>query len=247
MSNATTLLQGVTEDHSSYNQKADSQTAYAVAFPQESGARCHSVWLSVDRVLATVLFTDIVGSTEKAAALGDRSWRHLLEAHDAIVRRNLTCFRGREVRTTGDGFLATFDVPTRGVRCACAIVDEIKPLGIEIRAGLHTGECDMMGDDVRGIAVYTGARVAALAGSGEILVSAMVKDLVSGSGLRFSDRGIQTLKGIPGEWRIFAAQREERDAGVFVEVGRADTDAQGKNRRLRAECAAQTCSEPCRR
>lgn len=130
----------------------------------------------------------------------------MLEAHRAIVRRNLTRFRGREVQTTGDGFLATFDVPACGVRCACAIVDEINPLGIELRAGLHTGECEMIGDDVNGIAVHTGARVAALAGSGEILVSGTVKDVVAGSGLRFSDRGIQSLKGIPGEWRIFAVQ-----------------------------------------
>jgi class 3 adenylate cyclase len=131
--------------------------------------------------------------------------------------------------TTGDGFLATFDAPARGVRCACAIVDQIKPLGIEIRAGLHTGECEMIGDDVKGIAVYTGARVAALAGSGEILVSGTVKDLVAGSGLRFSDRGIHSLKGIPGEWRIFAAEREERERGVLVEVERTDPDAQGSS------------------
>jgi class 3 adenylate cyclase len=229
MSNTTTLLYGVTEDYSSYNQNAASQSAGAQAFPREGSVRCHSVWLSVDRVLATVMFTDIVGSTEKAAALGDRSWRHLLEAHDAIVRRNLTRFRGRGVMTTGDGFLATFDAPARGVRCARAIVDQIKPLGIEIRAGLHTGECEMIGDDVKGIAVYTGARVAALAGSGEILVSGTVKDLVAGSGLRFSDRGIQSLKGIPGEWRIFAAEREERDTGLLVEVERADPDAQGSS------------------
>jgi class 3 adenylate cyclase len=227
MSNATTLLHGITEDHGSYNQNAASQTAGAQAFPREHSARCHSLWLSVDRILATILFTDIVGSTEKAAALGDRSWRQLLEAHHAIVRRNLMRFRGREVQTTGDGFLATFDVPARGVRCACAIVDEIKPLGIEIRAGLHTGECDIIGDDVNGIAVHTGARVAALARAGEILVSGTVKDLVAGSGLRFSDHGIQSLKGIPGEWRIFAAEREERDAGLLAEVGRVDTEAQG--------------------
>jgi class 3 adenylate cyclase len=235
MSNAMTLLQGVTEDHSSDNQNAAPQTAGAQAFPREGGARCCSLWLSVDRVLATVLFTDIVGSTEKAAALGDRGWRHLLEAHDAIVRRNLACFRGREVKTTGDGFLATFDIPARGVRCACAIVDEIKLLGIEIRAGLHTGECEMIGDDVNGIAVHTGARVAALAGSGEILVSGTVKDLVAGSGLRFSDRGIQSLKGIPGEWRIFAAQREERDAGLLLEVTRAGADLPAAPESLRKE------------
>jgi class 3 adenylate cyclase len=163
--------------------------------------------VAIDRVLATVLFTDIVGSTEKAAALGDQRWRDLLDNHHATIRRNLARFRGREVKTTGDGFLATFDGPARGVRCACAIAEEIRPFGIEIRAGLHTGECEMIGDDVGGIAVHIGARVAALAGTSEVLVSSTVKDLVAGSGLRFGDRGIQSLKGIPGEWRVFVAER----------------------------------------
>jgi len=158
----------------------------------------------VDRVLATVLFTDIVGSTEKAATLGDRRWRDLLDAHHATIRRNLARFRGHEVKTTGDGILATFDGPARGVRCACAIADEVRPLGIEIRAGLHTGECEMTDEDVGGIAVHIGARVAALAGAGEVLVSSTVKDLVAGSGLRFGDRGTQLLKGVPGEWHVFA-------------------------------------------
>ena len=142
--------------------------------------------VTVDRVLATVLFTDIVGSTEKAAALGDRRWRDLLDNHHATIRRNLARFRGHEVKTTGDGILATFDGPARGVRCACAIADEIRPLGIEVRAGLHTGECEMTDDDVGGIAVHIGARVAALAGAGEVLVSSTVKDLVAGSGLTAS-------------------------------------------------------------
>jgi pimeloyl-ACP methyl ester carboxylesterase/class 3 adenylate cyclase len=160
---------------------------------------------SADTVLATVLFTDIVGSTEKAASLGDRAWRDLLDDHHRVVRRNLDRFRGREVKTTGDGFLAVFDGPARGVRCACAIADEITPLGIEVRAGLHTGECEIMGDDdYSGLAVHIGARVAALAGPGEVFVSGTVKDLVAGSGLRFSDHGAQSLKGVPGEWRIFA-------------------------------------------
>ena len=163
--------------------------------------------VTVDRVLATVLFTDIVGSTEKAAALGDRRWRDLLDNHHATIRRNLARFRGHEIKTTGDGILATFDGPARGVRCACAIADEIRSLGIEVRAGLHTGECEMIGDDVGGIAVHIGARVAALAGAGEVLVSSTVKDLVAGSGLRFGDRGSQSLKGVPGEWRIFAVER----------------------------------------
>jgi pimeloyl-ACP methyl ester carboxylesterase/class 3 adenylate cyclase len=161
----------------------------------------------VDRVLATVLFTDIVGSTEKAAALGDRRWRDLLDNHHATIRRNLARFRGHEVKSTGDGILATFDGPARGVRCACAIADEIRPLGIEVRAGLHTGECEMMGEDVGGIAVHIGARVASLAGAGEVLVSSTVKDLVAGSGLRFGDRGSQSLKGVPGEWHIYAVER----------------------------------------
>ena len=160
-----------------------------------------------DRILATVLFTDIVGSTEKAAQLGDQLWRHLLDDHHAMIRHNLARFRGQEIKTTGDGFLATFDGPARGVRCACAIVEEIKSLGIDIRAGLHTGECEIMGDDVGGIAVHIGARVAALAGAGEVLVSSTVRDLVAGSGLRFDPRGSRSLKGIPGEWQVFAAGR----------------------------------------
>ncbi len=163
--------------------------------------------VAVDTMLATVLFTDIVGSTEKAASLGDRRWRDLLDNHHAAVRRNLDRFRGREVKTTGDGFLAAFDGPARGVRCACAIVDEIRSLGIEVRAGLHTGECEVMGDDYGGIAVHIGARVTALAGAGEVLVSSTVKDLVAGSGLLFSDQGSRSLKGVPGEWRIFAVNR----------------------------------------
>jgi class 3 adenylate cyclase len=163
--------------------------------------------VAADRVLATVLFTDIVGSTEKAATLGDRRWRDVLDNHHATIRANLSRFRGHEVKTTGDGILATFDGPARGVRCACAITDEIRPLGIEVRAGLHTGECEVMGDDVGGIAVHIGARVAALAGAGEVLVSSTVKDLVAGSGLRFGDRGSQSLKGVPGEWHIYAVER----------------------------------------
>jgi class 3 adenylate cyclase len=163
--------------------------------------------VAVDRVLATVLFTDIVGSTEKAAALGDHRWRDLLDNHHAAVRRTLSRFRGHEIKTTGDGVLATFDGPARGVRCACAIADEVKPLGIEVRAGLHTGECEMIDDDVGGIAVHIGARVAAIAGAGEVLVSSTVKDLVAGSGLRFGDHGSYSLKGVPGEWRIFAVER----------------------------------------
>jgi class 3 adenylate cyclase len=163
--------------------------------------------VEAERVLATVLFTDIVGSTERAATLGDQRWRDLLADHHAVVRRNLSRFRGREIKTTGDGFLAAFDGPARGIRCACSIADEIRRLGIEVRAGLHTGECEVMGDDYGGIAVHIGARVAALAGAGEVLVSSTVKDLVAGSGLRFIDFGARALKGLQGEWRIFAVDR----------------------------------------
>jgi pimeloyl-ACP methyl ester carboxylesterase len=158
----------------------------------------------VDRVLATVLFTDIVGSTERAAALGDRKWRELVEGYYLLARRELTRFRGREVDTAGDGFFASFDGPARAVRCAQAIAVGVRSLGIEIRAGLHTGECEVIGDKVGGIAVHIGARVASLARVGEVLVSSTVKDLVAGSGISFEDRGTQTLKGVPGEWRLFA-------------------------------------------
>ena len=157
-----------------------------------------------ERVLATVMFTDIVGASERAAGLGDRRWHDLLDSHHALIRRQLNHFRGREIDTAGDGFLATFDGPARAVRCASTISDGVRSLGIEVRAGLHTGECEMMGDKLAGIAVHIGSRVAALARPGEVLVSSTVKDLVAGSGLSFQDRGIQSLKGIPGEWRLFA-------------------------------------------
>jgi pimeloyl-ACP methyl ester carboxylesterase/class 3 adenylate cyclase len=160
-----------------------------------------------DRVLATVLFTDIVGSTEKAAALGDRRWRDLLDNHNATIRRNIARFRGRETNMIGDGFLIAFDGPARAVRCACAIADEIRPLGIDNCAGLHTGECEEIGENIGGIAVHIGARVAALAAPNQILVSSTVKDLVAGSGLGFVDHGQHSLKGVPGEWRVFAVER----------------------------------------
>jgi len=159
-----------------------------------------------DRVLATVLFTDIVGSTERAAELGDSRWTGLLEEYYGAARRELERFRGREIKTTGDGFLATFDGPARGVRCAQAMGGVASPLGLSIRAGLHTGECELMGDDVGGIAVHIGARVMAEAGPGEVLVSSTVKDLVAGSGLTFEDRGARQLKGVPDEWRLFAVE-----------------------------------------
>jgi class 3 adenylate cyclase len=157
-----------------------------------------------DRVLATVLFTDIVDSTRRAAEIGDRDWHALLDAHDAVVRAQLARFRGREVSTSGDSFLATFDGPQRAIRCALAIRDAVQALGIEVRAGLHTGECEIRGDDIGGIAVHIGARVSALAGPNDVLVSSTLRDLVIGSGLQFEDRGTHQLKGVPGEWHLFA-------------------------------------------
>ena len=156
-----------------------------------------------DRVLATVLFTDIVGSTEKAAQLGDAAWKELLERHDQMVRQMLGRYRGQEVNTTGDGFLATFDGPARGVRCAQAIAEAVPPLGLEIRAGVHTGEIELVGDGVQGIAVHIGARVGALAGPSEVLVSHTVKDLVAGSGLTFEDAGEHELKGVLDRWHLY--------------------------------------------
>ena len=157
-----------------------------------------------ERVLATVLFTDIVGSTERARELGDQRWRDLLEEHHAVVRRELERFRGREIDTAGEGFFATFDGPARGIRCGKAIVESVRSVGLDVRAGLHTGEVELTGDAVRGIAVHTGARVASQAGAGEVLVSQTVRDLVAGSGIELEDRGAKELKGIPGEWRLYA-------------------------------------------
>ena len=157
-----------------------------------------------DRVLATVLFTDIVSSTERATELGDRAWRDLLDQFRTVVREQLHRFRGREVNTRGDDFLATFDGPARGIRCALAISAAAAELAVEVRSGLHTGEVELMGDDVGGIAVHTGARVSALARPGEVLVSRTVVDLVAGSGITFSSRGEHELKGVPGSWQLFA-------------------------------------------
>jgi pimeloyl-ACP methyl ester carboxylesterase len=158
-----------------------------------------------DRILATILFVDIVGSTDQAAALGDRRWRDVLQTFYGVVRAQLPRFRGSEVSTTGDGVLATFDGPARGIRCARSIADAVRPLGFEVRAGLHTGECEVIDDNVGGIAVHTAARVATLAQPSEVLVSHTVRDLVAGSGLKFASRGTHTLKGIPGDWSLFAA------------------------------------------
>jgi class 3 adenylate cyclase len=159
-----------------------------------------------DRILATVMFTDIVGSTERAAELGDARWRELLESHQDAVRREVERFRGREVKTLGDGSLATFDGPARAIRCGDAIAEAARSSGLEVRIGLHSGEVEVMGEDVGGIAVHIAARVGDLAGAGEVLVTSTVKDLVAGSGIRFADRGSQQLKGIPDEWRLFAAE-----------------------------------------
>jgi class 3 adenylate cyclase len=158
-----------------------------------------------DRVLATIMVTDLVGSTERASALGDRAWRELLEAHRSIVRAELERYRGREIDTAGDGFLAVFDGPARAVRCACAVRDAVRKTGLEVRTGLHTGEVETIANGVAGIAVHIGARVAAEAGPGEVLASSTVRDLTAGSGIAFEDRGARVLKGVPGEWRLYAA------------------------------------------
>jgi class 3 adenylate cyclase len=177
---------------------------------QEIERFLHEAWQAdsnrePDRQLATLLFTDIVDSTSHMAQLGDAGWRELLERHHAFVRRELAQARGQEVDTAGDGFFASFDGPARAVRCAKAIVEGVRDLGIDVRSGLHTGECELIDGKISGIAVHTGARVAAHAGAGEVLVSSTVKDLVAGSGLEFQDRGVHELRGVPGEWRLYAA------------------------------------------
>lgn len=176
-----------------------------------------------DRVLATVLFTDIVDSTRKAAELGDRGWRDLLRRHDDLTREQIDRFQGREVKHTGDGFLATFDGPTRAVRCATTLAERMPDIGIEIRSGLHTGECEMRGDDIGGIAVHIGARIAALARGREVLVSRTVKDLVNGSGITFEDRGTHVLKGIPAEWQLYAPVGEHDPAEGLWGRNRVDS------------------------
>ena len=187
-------------DHHYYQGNADG----ILSAVQEFLTGAHEA-LEDDRVLATVLFTDIVGSTEKATSLGDQAWRDLLVRHHAVVRRQIAHFRGREIATAGDGFLALFDGPARGVRCGLAVRDAVRPLGLEVRAGLHTGECVRMGENVGGIAVHIAARISSEAGAGEVLTSGTVKDLVVGSGLSFLERGSRVLKGVEGEWRLFAA------------------------------------------
>jgi class 3 adenylate cyclase len=157
-----------------------------------------------DTVLSTVLFTDVVGSSERAAELGDRAWRELLERHNELVRNELARFRGVELDTAGDGFFASFDGPARAIGCARAVIEQVRSLGLELRAGVHTGECERVAHKLAGLAVNVGARVSAAAGPGEVLVSGTVKDLVAGSGIQFADRGSRELKGLPGEWRIYS-------------------------------------------
>jgi len=162
-----------------------------------------------ERVLTTIVFTDIVGSTQRAAALGDDRWRDLLDNHDAIVRHELDRFGGREVNTAGDGFVATFTSPSAAIACADAIVDAVRVLGIEVRVGVHAGEVEVRGADVAGMAVHIGARVAALAGASEVLVSSTVRDIVAGSRRTFAERGERELKGVPGQWRLYALVRQQ--------------------------------------
>jgi class 3 adenylate cyclase len=162
--------------------------------------------VEIDRILTTVLFTDIVGSTSLTASLGDRQYHRVLDAHDRMVRAQLRRFRGREINTTGDGFVASFDGPARAILCAQTIAAEATKLGIEVRAGLHTGECEIRGDDLTGMAVNMAARIGALAGDGEVLTSSTVKDLVTGTAIPFVERGEHELKGVPGVWRLYAAK-----------------------------------------
>ena len=159
-----------------------------------------------ERVLTTVLFTDIVASTEQAASLGDHRWRSVIDAHDRVVREQVRRFRGKEIKNTGDGFLVSFDGPARAIRCALAIRDAVAEVGIEVRLGLHTGECEVRGDDLGGLAVHIAARVGAMAATGEVLVSGTVKDLVVGSGIEFDDQGEHDLKGVPGAWKLFSVK-----------------------------------------
>jgi class 3 adenylate cyclase len=184
-------------DDRASNELADSIEEFVTGMPPQR---------EPDRVLATVLFTDVVGSTEHLSRLGDKTWTQLLDQHYVVIEHELKHHRGRRVNTTGDGVVATFDGPARAVRCAQAMVEAVRPLGIDVRAGLHTGEVELHGDDIGGIAVHIGQRVSALAGPGEVLVSRTVVDLVAGSGLEFEERGEHELKGVPGKWAIYAAQ-----------------------------------------
>ena len=192
------------EGHVGSAADSKAMTDEAQSFLQRAWALMGSMDAEPDRVLATVMFTDIVGSTERAAQMGDREWHKVLARHHEVVRTQLLRFRGVEVDTAGDGFFASFDGPARAIRCARAISESVGELGLEIRAGLHTGECELVDGKVAGIAVHTGARVASRCRPGEVLVSGTVKDLVAGSGIEFADRGVTELKGIPGEWHLYA-------------------------------------------
>jgi class 3 adenylate cyclase len=178
----------------------------------------------VDRVLATVMFTDVVGSTDQAAGMGDRRWSELLATHDGLTRAELEHFRGREITTTGDGFLATFDGPGRAVRCACAIRDAVRAIGIQVRVGLHTGEIELRGDEIGGIAVHIAQRVQAHAQPDEVLVSRTVADLVGGSGIPFADRGAHALKGVPNQWQLLAVEDPGLGSGAAGELVANPTD-----------------------
>ena len=197
--------------------------------------------VEIDRVLATVMFTDIVDSTQRASTMGDRAWRDLLDAQNDVLRHELTRFRGHEIKTLGDGMLATFDGPARAIRCALAITEAVRPLGIEVRVGLHTGEVELVGDDdVAGIAVHIAARVGAKATAGEVLVSGTVKDLVAGSGIGFADRGEHVLKGIPDEWRLFAVEPNYSSTSESAATGQASTAACTKERSESGGCSFST-------
>jgi class 3 adenylate cyclase len=185
-----------------------------------------------DRILASVLFTDVVESTRRAAEIGDSAWRELLERHDELVRSQLERFSGREVKHTGDGFLVSFDGPARAIRCACSIADEVRELGLEIRAGIHTGECELIGEDLGGVAVHVAARVGALANAGEVLVSGTVKDLIMGSEIELADRGVHTLKGVPDEWRLFAVTSGQPQIPRSIDQGERPRIADRTLRRL---------------
>ena len=191
-------------DHAVFARGPSSYLPTILEFLPSAWAEAQAAEAEPDRVLATILFTDIVGSTAKAAELGDRRWRELLEEHHGVVRRLLLRHRGTELDTAGDGFFASFDGPARAIRCGRSITESVRELGLEVRVGVHTGECERMNGKVGGIAVHIGARVASEAGPGEVVVSSTVKDLVAGSGIEFRERGVAELKGVPGEWRLFA-------------------------------------------
>jgi class 3 adenylate cyclase len=190
------------EDHSPFTGSSAELVAVTREFLDEISKE--PAWREPDRILATVVFTDIVGSTAKAAELGDAGWRDVLQRHHSAIRRQLARYGGKEVETAGDGFLASVDGPARAIRCAATIGEVVRDLGLSLRIGLHTGECELVDGKVAGIAVHIGARIAETAEPDEILVSSTVKDLVAGSGLRFEPRGTTTMKGVPGDWRLFA-------------------------------------------